>query len=248
MNTTAGEFRYTTEKVILDAEHFTPNQIFNLAPLIGSLVYAIKIGYSADLPDAQFIEKLKKAGFNRVWLDHNVITSPETAGLYAYMAKNAGADILSVYAAGGAAMMRAVVENGPKEIMATTLLATHNEEDVRDIHGNAPDLAARSLASIAKQAGVHGLVCPNRWIGSLATGEFKKLKLVSSRIIPPYKKTSLLPEYSPRSAIINGASHLLISAPLIDQVDPRATFDLIETEVSAARREQIGIKVLKEND
>ncbi len=244
MNTTAGEFCFTAERVILDAETFTPEQIYNLAPQISSLVYAIKIGYCSDLPDFHLIENLKKAGFKRVWVDHKMITGPGNAGLYAYVAKTAGADIISVYASGGAAMMRAVVENGPKEIVATILLPTHTEEDVRDIHGNAPDLAVRSLASIAKGVGVHGLICPNKWLGPLASKEFAKLKLVASGLVPPQKNLNLPPELSPKSAILNGASHLFITASLVDQTNPRETFSLIEAEASVARRELLGIKVL----
>ena len=244
MNTTAGEFCFTAERVILDAESLDPKEILNLAPEISSQVYAVKIGYCSDSPNCHLIENLKKAGFKRVWVDHKMITSPEIAGLYAFVAKSAGADILSVFAAGGAAMMRAAVENGPKEVMATILLPSHTDEDVRDIHGNAPDLVVRSLASLAKGAGVHGLVCPNKWISSLTGKEFTRLKLVVSGLIPPQKDVSLPHGLSPRSAILNSASHLFIPAWLIDKTNPRETFSLIEAEASAARRELLGIKIL----
>ena len=193
------------------------NQAIALVKKVGHLVYAVKIHNLYDKAGPDIVTKLKEAGAEKVWVDFKLYDS---------------ADIISVHASGGVKMMQEAVFSG-KEIFAVTVLTSFSDSEVQQIYNRETNEVVLSLARLAKEAGVSGIVCSPKEVKMLRKEpEFKDLKLVVPGIRSAGVDTDDQNRIStPFEALKNGADYLVIGRQITKADDPVATLLDIDKEI-----------------
>ena len=149
--------------------------------------------------------------------------------------------MLTVHAAGGAAMLKAAVEaaaaapSKPK-IIAVTVLTSLDENDLSAIgmHGSLADQVVR-LARLAQDQGCHGVVCSPREVAAVRRACGPDFTLVVPGIRPvlgslgDQKRVS-----SPAAAIADGADFLVIGRPITGAPDPAAAARAMAAQIASA--------------
>ena len=138
--------------------------------------------------------------------------------------------ILTVHAAGGRAMMedaRAAAPTGTR-IVAVTMLTSLDEADLAatGVTGSAHDQVTR-LAEVARAAGLDGIVCSGSEVGAARKAWKDGLFVVpgirpADAAIGDQKRVM-----TPRRAIDEGASILVIGRPVTEAADPDAALRAI---------------------
>ena len=138
--------------------------------------------------------------------------------------------ILTVHAAGGRAMMedaRAAAPTGTR-IVAVTMLTSLDEADLAatGVTGSAHDQVTR-LAEVARAAGLEGIVCSGSEVGAARKAWKDGLFVVpgirpADAVIGDQKRVM-----TPRRAIDEGASILVIGRPVTEAADPDAALRAI---------------------
>jgi orotidine-5'-phosphate decarboxylase len=131
--------------------------------------------------------------------------------------------ILTVHAAGGAEMLRAAkAAAGPQtKLIAVTVLTSLDGEDLSSIGIDAPpsDQVGR-LAMLARDSGIDGIVCSGAEVASV-----RSLWPDAFFVVPGVRPTTAdsgdqKRVVTPRQAIDDGASVLVIGRPITDSNDP----------------------------
>lgn len=189
-----------------------------LVKKVGNLVYAVKIHNLYDKFGPDIVRILKEAGAEKVWVDFKLYDIPNTVKL---RTGNIVADIISVHASGGIAMMKEAVLSG-KEIFAVTIPTSFSPFEVEQIYNRELNDEILSLAKIANVAGVSGIVCSSKEAKMLkGYTEFSNLKIVVPGIrsvvadLNDQKRVS-----TPAEAILNGADYLVIGRQITQAEDP----------------------------
>ena len=173
----------------------------------------------------------------RVFLDLKLHDIPATvAGAMRSLAPLAPS-LVTVHAAGGAAMIAAAAEASPEQtrVVAVTVLTSLAPPDLVQIGwpGAPADTAAR-LAAVAMRAGADGMVCSPREVATLRA-RFPDAALVVPGIRPAGAALGDQRRVAtPSEALDAGASLLVIGRPIRAAADPRAAFDAIAAELSAS--------------
>src|SRR5271170_564440 len=111
----------------------------------------------------QIVEQLRNRGFN-VFLDLKLHDIPNTVASAIHSVTQAGASLLTIHAAGGAAMMTAAAEaakstNAPR-LLAVTVLTSMDADQLNGIGiTTSPAAQVLRLARLAEASGITGLVC-----------------------------------------------------------------------------------------
>ncbi len=196
------------------------------AGLVTPHVSTVKVGLELYLrygPDV--IASVRGASGVRVFLDLKLHDIPNTvAGATRAVARFKPA-ILTVHAAGGAAMIRAAVEAAPQtQIAAVTVLTSLTADDLGDIglRGPATDAACR-LAALAVGAGAQALVCSPREVAAVRAEVGPDITLITPGVRPAGADTQDQARVAtPEEALAAGADLLVIGRPITGSADPGA--------------------------
>lgn len=196
---------------------------------IGDAVSFYKVGlelFVADGPDT--LAMLADRG-KRVFLDLKLHDIPRTVERAVASAARFGAELLTLHAAGGRAMVQAAAQaaaNAGTEmrLLAVTVLTSLDDHDLADIgvQRNATD-QVDALGRLAMTAGAHGLVCSPQEVGRLRAALGKVPYLVTPGVRPvggslgDQKRIA-----TPAQATRDGASALVVGRPIVEASDPRA--------------------------
>jgi orotidine-5'-phosphate decarboxylase len=150
-----------------------------------------------------------------------------------------GADMLTIHAAGGAAMVAAAVEaaregNKKPKILAVTVLTSM---DAAALHGTGiaggPVQQVLRLARLALNEGADGLVCSAHEIAQLRDAFGEKPILVVPGIRPAGAATGDQARVmTPEQAIAAGADYIVVGRPITGAANP----GLAAAEIAAAIR------------
>ena len=131
--------------------------------------------------------------------------------------------ILTVHAAGGREMMRAAkAAAGPRtKIIGVTVLTSLDTDDLASIGVDAaPSDQVTSLAMLARDSGIDGIVCSGAEVGSVhglwPDGLYVVPGIRPAGVDPADQKRVV----TPRKAIEDGASVLVIGRPITGSADP----------------------------
>ena len=200
-----------------------------LVKKVGHLVYAVKIHNLYDKFGPDVVRILKEAGAEKVWVDFKLYDIPNTGKL---RAESITADIITVHASGGIKMMQEIVASG-KEIFAVTALTSFSSSEVQQIYNKDLNDVVLTLARLAKEAGVLGIVCSPREVKMLRENpEFKDLMLIVPGIrsagvdINDQSRTS-----TPLEALKNGADYLVVGRQITGASDPVVAFLSLNEEI-----------------
>lgn len=215
--------------VALDLER---KEAIELAKRLDPNLCKVKVGselFTSSGP--KIIEDLKKIGFD-IFLDLKFHDIPNTVASAVREASNLGVWMLNIHTSGGKQMMMSAVEalnQAMKPILiGVTVLTSIGKEEAENIGMNRIEDHALSLAKLAKESGLDGIVCSPK--------EVKKIKEICGRnFIAVTPGIRLLNDSgddqnrisSPREAIMNGSDFLVIGRPITRSPNPLKSLDSI---------------------
>jgi orotidine-5'-phosphate decarboxylase len=223
------------ETIVLATDDLSIDAMLELVQAIGPRVYAVKIHEAYDAIGPGIVLQLKQAGARRVWMDAKLHDIPNTVRLRSKAYAEAEIDIISVHASGGVEMMRKAKEGAPQaEIYAITVLTSLSPDEAQRIYGRTVEEEVRALAHLAKEAGVHGVVCSPQEVGMLKSDPalaglkfvIPGTRSVGAEIHDQKRVTT------PREAVDAGASLLVVGRQITTAGNPREALDALELELT----------------
>jgi orotidine-5'-phosphate decarboxylase len=204
------------------------------------LVQWFKVGLELYLSAGNsIVDNLKNQGFS-VFLDLKLHDIPNTVAGAVRSVAATGADMLTLHAAGGPAMLAAASEaasqlaSAPK-LLAVSVLTSMDQHQLSAIgvSGSPADQVLR-LAGLVAQAGISGLVASPEEIAALRSG-FPDFTLVIPGIRPAGSAVGDQKRIAtPGAAIAAGANYLVIGRPITQAPDPAVAVEAILAEIRSA--------------
>lgn len=205
--------------------------------LVGEVGW-VKVGMTLFYAEgASIVRELKEMGFH-VFVDLKLHDIPHQVEGASAALVSAGADMFTVHASGGRAMlegaMRATTDAAARAgverpfVVAVTILTSLDDAALAKT-GWAVSAAeaVRSLATVARNAGCDGVVCSPKEASVMRSLLGPDAAIVTPGIRPAGEASEdQLRVATPRAALDAGASHLVIGRPITAAEDP----------VSAVRR------------
>lgn len=192
-----------------------------------------KVGLELFVAEGPAAVTALKARGRRVFLDLKLHDIPHTVQGAAASATRAGADLITVHATGGAAMVRAAVEGirgagGATEVVAVTLLTSLDPADMPPAFTRPFDLfgEAAGLTRMALESGAKGVVCSAADVKGLRAALGRDVFTVTPGIRPAggdvqdQKRVATI-----ESALRDGASLLVLGRAITAAPDPRAALE-----------------------
>jgi orotidine-5'-phosphate decarboxylase len=184
----------------------------------------------------QFVEQLRNRGYN-VFLDLKLHDIPNTVASAIRSVTQAGASLLTIHAAGGAAMMTAAAEaakspNSPR-LLAVTVLTSMDAAQLSGIGITAsPADQVLRLARLAESSGISGLVCSAEETALLRNQLHPDTLLVVPGIRPAGAAAQDQKRIAtPAQAIAAGASFLVVGRPITQAANPAKAAQAILEEI-----------------
>jgi len=185
------------------------------------------------------VESLRRRGYS-IFLDLKLHDIPNTVAGAVRSATLAGAELLTVHASGGGAMLRAAAEAagspGSPRLLAVTVLTSMDAAELISVGVSAsPAEQALRLARLAKDSGIHGMVCSAEEVGSLRREIGPDALLVVPGIRPSGASVDDQRRIAtPSDAISRGSSMLVVGRPITKAADPAAAARAVLDEIDAA--------------
>ena len=191
------------------------------------------------------IRALKDRGL-RVFLDLKLHDIPNTVRCAARELARLGADMVTVHACGGPAMVTAAREGldegaqaagveAPR-LLAVTVLTSMDQQALASVGVERPVAQQASLlAAMARENGADGVVC-----SALEARGMRELLGEGALVVTPGIRPAgatvgdQARVATPASAIAAGSSHLVVGRPVTKAEDPRASLAAIVDEVASA--------------
>lgn len=199
----------------------------DLVDQLGDTVRWLKVGmelyYAAGNP---LVTELRQRG-HKIFLDLKLHDIPNTvAGGVASVAR-IGADMLTVHASGGGAMLRAAAakaaeENAALRLLAVTVLTSIDAVELNFVGvADSPASQVLRLARLAWHSGIRGMVCSAEEVDALRRELGPEAFLVVPGIRPAGTATDDQRRIAtPQDAIASGASMLVVGRPITKASNP----------------------------
>jgi orotidine-5'-phosphate decarboxylase len=197
-----------------------------------------KIGFQLFTREGPEAVRALQALGKRTMLDLKFHDIPNTVGKAAKSAADLGVGMFTLHASGGRAMIeaaRASVADTPTRILAVTVLTSLSEAMLREEVGMAesPGEAVVRLATMAVEAGAHGVVCSPKEITLVRDAIGDDALVVTPGIRPAWaSQDDQQRVLTPRDAARKGASHIVVGRPILNHDDPAEAVALIKRELS----------------
>lgn len=226
--------------VYLALDNLSVVEAIELTKKIGRLCHGVKINDAYDAHGGWIIDQLLHARANGVWVDLKIHDIPNTAANRAESLAINGASIITVHASGGIPMMKAVVERLAEDyqnvsVFAVSLLTSLSQGEVTNIYGadRLPKQVVLDLARMAKEAGVHGIVCSPQEVGMLSKyPDLYGMKLITPGVRSPGADVGDQKRVgTPKQAIADGATHIVVGRQVTEAEDPVAALNAIFAEI-----------------
>ena len=195
----------------------------SIAARVRNHVGGIKLGLEFFAANGrQGIKEMAELGLP-IFLDLKLHDIPNTVGKAVQALRPLEPAILTVHASGGRSMMedaKAAAPTGTK-VVGVTVLTSLDESDLRSIGVEAdPHAQVERLTSLAREAGLDGLVCSGNEVAAA-----KKLWPDGFFVVPGLRpadgqSADQKRVMTPRKALDNGASILVIGRPITQAEDP----------------------------
>ncbi|MBY6223311.1 orotidine-5'-phosphate decarboxylase [Ferrimonas balearica] len=182
----------------------------------------------------QFVKALTGKGFE-VFLDLKFHDIPNTVAHAVAAAAELGVWMVNVHATGGSKMMAAAKaalahygDKAPK-LIAVTVLTSMGEEELPELGiTRSNDEQVLALATLAKQAGLDGVVCSAQEAAMLRAKLGAEFQLVTPGIRPAGADLGDQRRVmTPAEAVAAGSDYLVIGRPITQSADPLATLEAI---------------------
>lgn len=224
-----------TSRLVLSVDGMELGYYYDLVSLVGTRVHAVKLHDVFDTSHRLATSWTNIPRDVRIWIDYKLHDTPDTVRSRAKALANVGrANILTVHASGGPAMIKAALEGAPAaQIFAVTALTSLADDEVQYIYGakSRADAVLR-LASFAVRNGVHGIVCSANEVSMLRQELGKDVKLV----VPGTRSAGVAVNdqknvQTPSAALSAGASLLVIGRQITAAKNPVEALEKLEQEI-----------------
>jgi len=208
-----------------------------LAERLDGLCSWFKVGLELYLAEGNaMVHELRHRGFS-IFLDLKLHDIPKTVAGAVRSAAAAGAELLTVHASGGPAMLEAAAESAaslahPPKLLAVTVLTSMDQAQLAAIGVEAsPAGQVLRLASVASAAGISGFVSSAEEVSTLRH-QFPEATLVIPGIRPAGSQTADQKRIAtPAAALAAGADYLVVGRPITQAKDPAAAAQSILEEM-----------------
>jgi orotidine-5'-phosphate decarboxylase len=236
--------RAARDHLIVALDFASAAQAFELVSSLEGSVRWFKVGLELYLAaGAKVVTELKGLGYS-VFLDLKLHDIPNTVAGAVRSVSALGADLLTVHAAGGPAMLRAAAEAASSivdapQLIAVTVLTSMDAGELAAIGIAAPPAEqVLRLASLAIASGCAGLVCSPQEVHSLRDTLPPETLLVTPGIRPAGAAASDQRRIAtPAAALHAGANFLVIGRPIYAAAEPRAAAAAILLEMDGLEME-----------
>ena len=202
---------------------------------IGDAAEFYKVGLELFIADGVETLAMLRGRGKRIFLDLKLHDIPRTVERSVKSAMRFGAELLTIHASGGAAMVKAAAEasEGKVKIVAVTVLTSLDASDMTDIGVvRSPADQVEALAQLAVTNGAHGLVCSPQEVGRLRKVLGETPYLITPGVRPAGSDVGDQKRIAtPAQAVRDGASALVIGRPILEAPDPYAAAMAINAEV-----------------
>jgi orotidine-5'-phosphate decarboxylase len=216
----------------------TRREALAIVDRLGALCRFYKVGselFTAEGP--AIVGALRDAGCD-VFLDLKFHDIPTTVGRAARGAAALGARLITVHASGGLAMIEAAVAGAGREcgVLAVTVLTSHDAASLGEAWGRdgvVVDDEVRRLASLARRAGAHGVVCSGHEAPLVRAdhGDALRLLVPGVRLAggPSHDQARVV---SPAEGAAAGAAYLVIGRAVTGAPDPALAMGRVLAELA----------------
>ena len=182
------------------------------------------------------VKNLQNKGFE-VFLDLKFHDIPNTTAQAVCAAADLGVWMVNVHASGGRKMMETCVDrlkagSYQTQLIAVTVLTSMGREDLRDIGLDIePVDQVKRLAKLTQESGLDGVVCSAQEAKILREMLGADFALVTPGIRPEGSNADDQKRIvTPKQAMLNGSTHLVIGRPITQAANPNQTLkDILAT-------------------
>ena len=228
-------------KIIVAMDYAEARPALELATQLRPELCRLKVGkelFTAAGP--QLVEQLMQRGFE-VFLDLKFHDIPNTTAQACKAAAALGVWMVNVHALGGRRMMEAAQEamasvSKPPKLIAVTVLTSMGQEDLTELGIAAtPAEMVLRLATLARASGMNGVVCSAQEAPLLRAQCGNEFCLVTPGIRPAQAGLDdQMRVMTPREALDNGSSYLVIGRPITRAIDPLQALQEISQQTGDA--------------
>lgn len=227
-------------KVIVALDYASREDALALVSRLNPQLCRLKVGlelYGSAGPD--LVRELVGLGYG-VFLDLKFHDIPHTVAMACKAAARLGVWMLNVHACGGPVMLQAAREalaecdHRPK-LIAVTVLTSMDEAQLHSV-GVGSEVAEQvvSLASLAAQSGLDGVVCSARESARLKAHFGNGFLCVTPGIRPQGSATDDQKRVmTPAQALAAGSDYLVIGRPITRAADPLGALQAIQEELGS---------------
>ena len=182
------------------------------------------------------VKALHDKGFE-VFLDLKFHDIPNTTAQAVCAAADLGVWMVNVHASGGRKMMETCVQrlkagNYSTQLIAVTVLTSMGREDLKDLGLDIePFEQVKRLAKLTQESGLDGVVCSAQEAKMLRETLGQDFALVTPGIRPVgFNADDQKRIVTPKQAMIDGSTHLVIGRPITQSENPNQTLrDILAT-------------------
>lgn len=221
----------------------------SLVEAMGAFVPVFKVHAWSDVWLASAINQLHEWGAMGVWADYKLHDTPDSVAKRAGEIKAAGADWVTVHAAGGPKMVEAAKKSGLYTIAVTTLTSL-SDARVEELFVDKPEKVVRKLAGWAYDGGADALVCSPKQVATLEhwRRNYNPCDSLAIKLIVPGTRSAgkdpndQAQVDTPFNAILNGADYLVVGRQVTEAKDPIAALQAIADEIAPAIEARVAAK------
>lgn len=214
--------------VALDAK--SQYDALNIAEQLDPALCRVKVGKELFTHEGPSVVKaLHNIGFD-VFLDLKFHDIPNTTAQAVCAAADLGVWMVNVHASGGRKMMETCAErlkagNYQTQLIAVTVLTSMGREDLKDIGLDIePFEQVKRLAKLTQESGLDGVVCSAQEAKMLREILKPDFALVTPGIRPAGSNADDQKRIvTPKQAMLDGSTHLVIGRPITQSENPRQT-------------------------
>lgn len=222
------------------------NKLSNLVIGLGESISYYKVGmelfYSCG---HQVIDYLKRNG-KYIFLDLKLHDIPNTVASSMASLTELGVDMLNLHAIGGYPMMKLAADTvkaraaelgiKPPKLIAVTVLTSMSEQDWAQLnYSTSIQEQVIRLAKLAQQAGLDGVVASPQEAAAIRAACGPDFLIVTPGVRPANADTNDQSRIAtPRAALENGATHLVIGRPITQALAPKQAAMAILNEMQEA--------------